>query len=208
MSTLKNVLDQLRENQPKGKYGIAFEKLMVNYYRTDPVMKSQFDQVVRWEDWRYNGGKTDSGIDLVARRIEDGKWAAIQCKFFKPSTWIGKGHLDSFFEASGRSFKTEHGREHFAQRTIISTSDLWSSTAEEALANQLIPTNRIGMAEIAESPINWDVAFPGSEIQINLSRRETFSPRPHQHGHLPGRQGAENGSHTACGSSRGCGVPC
>lgn len=180
MSTLKNVLDQLRENQPKGKYGIAFEKLMVNFYRTDPVMKSQFDQVVRWEDWRYNGGKTDSGIDLVARRIEDGKWAAIQCKFFKPSTWIGKGHLDSFFEASGRSFETEHGREHFAQRTIISTSDLWSSTAEEALANQLIPTNRIGMAEIAESPINWDVAFPGSEIQINLSRRETFSPRPHQ----------------------------
>ena len=50
MSTLKNVLDQLRENQPKGKYGIAFEKLMVNYYRTDPVMKSQFDQVLRWED--------------------------------------------------------------------------------------------------------------------------------------------------------------
>ena len=71
MSTLKNVLDQLRENQPKGKYGIAFEKLMVNFYRTDPVMKSQFDQVVRWEDWRYNGGKTDSGIDLVARRIHD-----------------------------------------------------------------------------------------------------------------------------------------
>ena len=180
MSTLKNVLDQLRENQPKGKYGIAFERLMVNFFRTDPVLRSQFDEVVRWEDWRYNGGKTDSGIDLVARRIEDGKWAAIQCKFFKPSTWIGKGHLDSFFEASGRSFKTEHGREHFAQRTIISTSDLWSSTAEEALANQLIPTNRIGMAEIAESPINWDVAFPGSEIQINLSRRETFSPRPHQ----------------------------
>jgi putative transposase len=28
------------------------------------------------------------------------------------------------------------------------------------------------------------------------------------HGHLPGRQGAENGSHTAWGSSRGCGVPC
>lgn len=180
MSTLHDVLDRLRENQPQGKYGIAFEKLMVNFFRTDPVLKSQFDQVMRWEDWRYNGGKTDSGIDLVARRIEDGKWAAIQCKFFRPTTWIGKGHLDSFFEASGRSFETEHGREYFAQRTIISTSDLWSSTAEEALANQLIPTNRIGMAEIAESPINWDVAFPGSEIQINLSQRETFSPRPHQ----------------------------
>ena len=57
---------------------------------------------------------------------------------------------------------------------------MWSSHAEEALANQLIATNRIGMASIAESPINWDVAFPGSEIQINLSRREIFKPRPHQ----------------------------
>ena len=28
--------------------------------------------------------------------------------------------------------------------------------------------------------MNWDVVFPGSEIHINLSRRETFEPRPHQ----------------------------
>ncbi|OHO52381.1 damage-inducible protein, partial [Corynebacterium sp. HMSC035E02] len=61
----------------------------------------------------------------------------------------------------------------------------WSSHAEDALANQIIPTSRIGISAIAESPINWDVAFPGSEvrdktIQINLSQRETFEPRPHQ----------------------------
>ena len=53
------------------------------------------------------------------------------------------------------------------------------------MANQIIPTSRIGISAIAESPINWDVAFPGSEvrdktIQINLSQRETFEPRPHQ----------------------------
>mgnify|MGYP002759814842 FL=1 len=53
------------------------------------------------------------------------------------------------------------------------------------LANQVIPTSRIGVAAISESPINWDIAFPGaamgdSAIQINLSRRETFEPRPHQ----------------------------
>src|SRR5699024_5082295 len=29
MSTFSDVLDQLRKNQPQGKYGIAFEKLMV-----------------------------------------------------------------------------------------------------------------------------------------------------------------------------------
>ena len=180
MTSFKDVLEQLRENQPQGKYGIAFEKLMVNFFRTDPVLKSQFDEVVRWGDWRYNGGKADTGIDLVAHRIEDDSWTAIQCKFYKPSTYIAKNHLDSFFEASGRSFETENGPVHFKNRMIVSTSDNWSSTAEAALANQLIPTNRIGMAEISESPIDWDVAFPGSEMQINLSPRETFEPRPHQ----------------------------
>lgn len=180
MSKFSEVLEQLRENQPKAKYGIAFEKLMVNYFRTDPTLKAQFDEVYRWSDWKYNGGAPDTGIDLVARRINDGTWVAIQCKFYMPTTRLAKADLDSFFEASGRSFTTESGPEHFGSRIIISTTDHWSSHAEEALANQLIPTSRIGTAAIAESPINWDVAFPGSEIQINLSQRETFEPRPHQ----------------------------
>lgn len=180
MSKFSEVLEQLRENQPKAKYGIAFEKLMVNYFRTDPTLKAQFDEVYRWSDWKYNGGAPDTGIDLVARRIDDGTWVAIQCKFYMPTTRLAKADLDSFFEASGRSFNTESGPEHFGSRIVISTTDHWSSHAEEALANQLIPTSRIGTAAIAESPINWDVAFPGSEIQINLSQCETFEPRPHQ----------------------------
>ena len=185
MSKFSEVLDQLRENQPKAKYGIAFEKLMVNFFKTDPTLKNQFDEVCRWTDWRYNGGKADTGIDLVARRVDDGTWTAIQCKFYDSKARIQKSHLDSFFEASGHSFNTEEGRQHFGSRLIISTTDHWSSHAEDALANQIIPTSRIGISAIAESPINWDVAFPGSEvrdktIQINLSQRETFEPRPHQ----------------------------
>lgn len=185
MSKFSEVLDQLRENQPKAKYGIAFEKLMVNYFKTDPTLKAQFDEVTRWVDWRYNDGKADTGIDLVAHRVDDGTWMAIQCKFYASNARIQKSHLDSFFEASGHSFETENGSEYFGSRMIISTTDHWSSHAEAALANQMIPTSRIGISTIAESPINWDVAFPGSEvrdknIQINLSQRETFEPRPHQ----------------------------
>ena len=180
MSAFGEVLTQLRENQPQGSYGIKFEKLMVNYFRTDPVLQEQFSEVSRWSDWEFNGGKQDTGIDLVARRADDDAWVAIQCKFYKPDTYIQKRHLDSFFEASGHSFTTDKGRESFAQRIIISTSERWSKNAEEMLEHQLIPTNRIGTAAIAESPINWDVTFPGSEIEINLTRREVFSPRPHQ----------------------------
>ena len=78
MSTFIEVLDQLRENQPQGKYGIAFEKLMVNFFRTDPTLSNEFDEVCRWNKWRYNGGRTDTGIDLVARRKDDGRWVAIE----------------------------------------------------------------------------------------------------------------------------------
>lgn len=180
MSAFGEVLAQLRENQPQGSYGIKFEKLMVNYFRTDPVLQEQFSEVSRWSDWEFNGGKQDTGIDLVARRADDDAWVAIQCKFYKPDTYIQKRHLDSFFEASGHSFTTDKGTESFAQRIIISTSERWSKNAEEMLEHQLIPTNRIGTAAIAESPIDWDVTFPGSEIEINLTRREVFSPRPHQ----------------------------
>ena len=180
MSKFSEALSQLRENQPAAKYGIAFEKLMVNYFRADPTLANEYDEVCRWTDWRYNGGKADTGIDLVAHRVEDDTWTAIQCKFYLETTTIQKSNLDSFFEASGHSFETENGTENFANRLIISTTDRWSSNAEAALENQIIPTNRMGLASIAESPIDWDLAFPGSEMQIHLTKRETFEPRPHQ----------------------------
>ncbi|MBN9644746.1 DEAD/DEAH box helicase [Corynebacterium mendelii] len=180
MPTFQDALAALRDNQPEAKYGLAFERLMVNYFQADPVLAATYDEVCRWGDWRYNGGKTDTGIDMVARRIEDGRWVAIQCKFYKETAFLDKGHLDSFFEASGRKITTENGKETFAQRLIISTTDRWSTNAEAMLEDQSIPVSRIGMASIAESPVDWDVVFPGSEMKINLSRRETFQPRPHQ----------------------------
>jgi hypothetical protein len=48
------------------------------------------------------------------------------------------------------------------------------------LENQLIPTSRIGLSTIAESPIDWDIVYPGSEISFNLTLQETYEPRPHQ----------------------------
>lgn len=181
MSKFSDVLEQLRDNQPTAKYGIAFEKLMVNYFRADPVLSATYDRVVRWNDWEYNGGKADTGIDLVARRTEDGAWTAIQCKFYLDSTPLPKSHLDSFYEASGRSYIGESGEpEYFANRLIISTTDRWTKNAELSLSGQSIPTGRIGMSTIADSPIDWDIAFPGSDIEVNLTKREAFSPRPHQ----------------------------
>ena len=185
MASLTDALDELRSLPSKAKQGLAFEKLMVNYFKTDPVLRSEYDEVYRWVDWPLNGGTSDQGIDLVARRREDGRWAAVQCKFYAESTTLQKQHLDSFFEASGRTFVNSDGNRggggaQFAHRLIISTTDKWSSNAESMLENQLIPTSRIGLSTIAESPIDWDIVYPGSEISFNLTLRETYEPRPHQ----------------------------
>ncbi|WP_459589081.1 restriction endonuclease [Corynebacterium camporealensis] len=126
---------------------------MVNYLRTDPIQSVEFDEVCRWTDWKYNNNRADAGIDLVARRREDGKWTAIQCKFYKDTTQIQKRHIDSFFEDSGRAFQTENGPEYFAHRLIIATTDRWSSNAEQALENQLIPTRACLLNSLVGGPI-------------------------------------------------------
>lgn len=169
-----------RSTRADTRFGIEFEKLMVNYFRTDPVLSRQYDQVCRWDKWEHRASLGDVGIDMVARRREDHRWVAIQCKCFAPTTTVAKSHIDSFLSASGRTFGPADNPQSFAQRIIISTTDRWSSNAEAMLEHQQIPTSRIGTAAIAESPIDWDIAFPGSEAAINLTLRQTFEPRPHQ----------------------------
>ncbi|WP_342318704.1 hypothetical protein [Corynebacterium mayonis] len=90
------MLDQLREKQQQGKYGIDFEKLMVIFLSTAPTLAEQFDEVYRWADWRYNAGIPDRGIDIVALRVDDDSWVAVQAKFYMPTTTIQKAHIDSF----------------------------------------------------------------------------------------------------------------
>lgn len=63
---------------------------------------------------------------------------------------------------------------------IISTTDKWGKNAEDALGNQQIPVQRIGMADIAESPIDWDIAWPQGNLTIELSPAEKKQPRPYQ----------------------------
>ncbi|MDY5833953.1 MAG: hypothetical protein SPK00_04275 [Corynebacterium glucuronolyticum] len=125
-------------------------------------------RIYRWTDWPY------------ATRAEDQSWTAIQCKFYEQKTYLQKSAIDSFFEDSGRSFDTPQGKEYFKNRLIIATTDRWSQNAEDALKDQLIPCQRIGLADIAVSPIDWDVVFPGSEMRVNLTRKEPFKPRKHQ----------------------------
>ena len=174
MSTVHEVIDVLRKAPSNSERGALFEKLMVRYFELDPTLKQQYDGVWRWADWPGNGGRPDNGVDLVARDAVSGEYTAIQCKFYEPESYLAKGDLDSFF--------TESGKRPFANRIIISTTDRWSSAAEKALENQIMAVQRIGLAEIAESPIRWDIAWPIADVlpEVNLSRRVKHRLRKHQ----------------------------
>ncbi|NMF08290.1 DEAD/DEAH box helicase [Corynebacterium xerosis] len=182
MSTVSEVLSALREFPSNSERGTAFEKLMVRYFQMHPILGQEYDQVCRWVDWEFRDNRSDAGIDLVARNREKQTWTAIQCKFYEPTHHLAKRDLDSFFTESGRGFHTPEGIRHFTNRIIVSTTDRWGKNAEESLAEQAIPVQRFGLADIAEAPLDWDIVYPGSDVEprFELSKRELFQPRPHQ----------------------------
>lgn len=151
--------------------GTRFEELMLQYLSTDPQWTEQFTRVWMWGDWPgTEHDKRDTGIDLVAQDRETGGFCAIQCKFYDPSHTLQKEDIDSFFTASGKG--------GFTRRMIISTTEKWSVHAEAALADQQIPVTRLGMSDIANSPVEW--YMPAADEPFELSLQTKKSPRKHQ----------------------------
>ena len=177
MGSINDVIEAFRRAPTNFDRGTLFEHLMVRYFQLDPALAQQYDAVWRWPDWPElkDKGRNDTGIDLVARERDTGEYTAIQCKFYESTTTLSKGDIDSFFTASGKK--------PFTNRVIISTTDKWGKNAEDALADQMIPVQRIGIADIAESPVDWDIAWPQGELSVELSPAEKNQPRPHQQRH-------------------------
>jgi predicted helicase len=174
-ATVHDVIEDFRSAPTNSERGTKFEKLMVDYFWLDPTLRVEYDEVQLWSDWLHREGKHDTGIDLVARNKLSGEWTAIQCKFYDPKHYLAKADIDSFFTASGKSWDGVK----FTNRVIISTTDRWSKHAEDALENQQIPVQRIGLAEIAESPIDWMRLTPGG-LDFELKKAVKYGLRPHQ----------------------------
>lgn len=173
MASVHEVIEAFRKAPSNSERGTKFEQLMVRYFQLDPMLSQQYDQVWRWIDWPGRDGKPDTGIDLVARERDTGAYTAIQCKFYEPTSTLSRGDIDSFFTASGKK--------PFTNRIIISTTDRWGKHAEAALEDQQTPVQRIGLAEIAESPIEWNIEdFTDGIPEVSLAEAVRHEPRPHQ----------------------------
>jgi predicted helicase len=173
-TTVHDVLKAIRDSSTVNRdRGTRFEELMVQYLSTDPQWTEQFSRVWMWADWPgAEHDKRDTGIDLVAQDRETGGFCAIQCKFYEPQHIVRKEDIDSFFTASGKGA--------FTRRMIISTTDKWSVHAESALDDQQIPVTRVGLADIANSPVEWHLPVSGGDFEFGMTLRAKKTPRPHQ----------------------------
>lgn len=173
-STIHEVIEEYRDAaRSTSERGTRFEELMKQWFALDPVLSAEYDSVRLWSEWHHNENTHDSGIDLVARTISTGEWTAVQCKFYEPTKVLQKADIDSFFTASGKTWDGVA----FTNRIIITTTDRWSHHAEKALENQAIPVQRIRLADLADSPIDW---MFHDDRRFEVRRAVRHGLRPHQ----------------------------
>ncbi|MDO5618201.1 restriction endonuclease [Kocuria sp.] len=150
--------------------GAAFERMLKRYLELEPRYADRFSNVWLWDEWPGRDGLPDTGVDLVAQDRYTGELTAVQAKFYDPERRLEKRDIDSFF--------TELGRETFSEGLIVSTTDLWSKHAEEALNRQSKQIQRVRLQDFAHSTIDWAVFDP--EQPELMAQSPAKEPRKYQ----------------------------
>jgi predicted helicase len=86
------------------------------------------------------------------------------------SNRLGRRRGDSFLAASGK--------EGYAERIIVSTTEKWNSNAEDAIHARAIPVRRIGMSHLESSRI--DCAQFSLQVPHELRLADKKAPREHE----------------------------
>ncbi|MBC6408527.1 MAG: restriction endonuclease [Rhodobacteraceae bacterium] len=159
-----------RTERDKGTY---FERLSIAFLTHDPIQAEQYEDVKPYSDWAMDRGwdGRDIGIDLVAKLRDEDGYAAIQCKFYDAAHRIRKKDIDSFIAASGR--------EPFKRRAIVDTTETpWTENAETTIRGQAIPTIRIGLDDLRQSPIRWDSFAAKGDVVLADKKKELYTRIP------------------------------
>ncbi|MDR2459948.1 MAG: DEAD/DEAH box helicase family protein, partial [Deltaproteobacteria bacterium] len=177
----KEVIDKYRIlSHSTREQGDRFEKLMVAFLKTYPQYETKIKHVWQWKDFPHKAdiGLRDTGIDLVAVTDEGSFWA-VQCKCYQENTYIDKDGLNSFISTSSKIFTGQDGQKtNFELRLFISTSNNWSSVAENIVRGQKPPFQRITLAHLESAPVDWKKLDSG--IYGPKARTEKKEPREHQ----------------------------
>ena len=160
--------------------GDRFERLIQAYLQTDPTYSNTLKYVWMWNEFpgKKDFGGKDTGIDLVALTFEGDYWA-IQCKCFAENGRINKAEVDSFLSTSSRDFKNDQLQTvSFSKRIWVSTTNNWSSNAEETIKNQNPPVTRINLTDLQQAPVEWERLQKG--ITGDLARTDKKTLFKHQ----------------------------
>jgi predicted helicase len=171
MTALSSLLEHYRQSSmSEREKGTYFEELMLCYLRNEATYRDLYSEVWTYGDWAAQQGldKRDAGIDLVAKTQGTGEIHAIQCKLYADDYRLQKSDIDSFFTASGKK--------PFAHRVIVSTTNHWSTHAEEALRDQQPPVSKIDLNDLENSQIDWARYQPKAPPVLKVKKQL----RPHQ----------------------------
>ncbi len=174
---LLEILANIRQNatSERGK-GDLFERLMVSYFQTDPVYKDRFSEVCLWMEWSGRGGKTDTGIDIVARERESGRYCAIQCKCYAEKHRVSLEDTSTFFAMLGQTWPTENGREKFESGIVVSTALSTSTHFDEAIRDSEVPCHFIGLKNLMDSRMDWEKYKATGKLELQTK----YQPKAHQ----------------------------
>ncbi|MDR0751972.1 MAG: DEAD/DEAH box helicase family protein, partial [Christensenellaceae bacterium] len=147
--------------------GRIFERVMVKFFKADPMFNSEIKQIWQWRDFPYKQSLSrdlnDIGIDIVVLTHNDKYWA-IQVKFYANETTIYKEDVDTFLSTSGRAFGVLPTLNKFDKRIWVSTSDALTKKADECLTNQTPPVFRINRAILENSGVDWEVLLKDGPV--------------------------------------------
>ena len=149
--TFRQVLKELADDaQNTVEKGHSFERLVKAFLEQDKAQSERFAKVWMWGDWPGNGGRHDTGIDLVAAERDTDDLVAIQCKFYGEDNSIALEQLNKFL--------TAYGAVQFASGIIVATTDNWTRNAEAAIQeSRTKPVARWGPDIFENSSIDWSV---------------------------------------------------
>lgn len=171
------LLDLSSTSDNKREKGTKFERLIKKYLSISPLYSEIYDEIWLWSEFPYKN-TNDIGIDLVAKRKGCDEYTAIQCKFYDVNNYVSKPDLDTFISASGKSFTVNGVVHRYSERLIISTTDKWTSNAEETIIGQSPAVTRIPIQDLKDSGIDWD-SFTLEKIDdMRLATKK--KERPHQ----------------------------
>jgi predicted helicase len=198
MTPLSSLLNHYRHSSlSEREKGMYFEELMLCYLRNEATYRDLYSEVWTYGEWAALQGldKRDTGIDLVAKTQGTDGIHAIQCKLYAEEYRLQKSDIDSFFTASGKK--------PFTHRVIVSTTNHWSTHAEDALRDQQPPVSKIDLNDLESSQIDWSKYQPKAAPVLKIKKQL----RPHQQQALDaaihGLQTADRGKLImACGTGK------